>query len=58
MRIARFTPSLSKPSVFLERNPSLIDKFQREIAETTTGQHYYYEKWPNIDRLNGFMEMG
>jgi hypothetical protein len=49
-----FYPIVEQTIVFLERNPSLIDKFQREIAKTTTGQHYYYEKWPNIDRLNGF----
>ena len=49
-----FYPIIEQTIVFLERNPSLIDKFQREIAKTTTGQYYYYEKHPNIDRLNGF----
>jgi len=49
-----FYPIVEQTIVFLERNPSLIDKFQREIAKTTTGQYYYYEKIPNIDRLEGY----
>jgi hypothetical protein len=49
-----FYPLVEQTIVFLERNPSLIDKFQREIAKTATGQYYYYEKLPNIDRLNGY----
>jgi hypothetical protein len=49
-----FYPLVEQTIVFLERNPSLIDKFQREIAKTTTGQYYYYEKLPNIDRLNSY----
>lgn len=49
-----FYPIVEQTIVFLERNPSLIDKFQREIAKTTTGQYYYYEKLPNIDRLNSY----
>jgi len=49
-----FYPIVEQTIVFLERNPSLIDKFQREIAKTTTGQFYYYEKIPNIDRLEGY----
>jgi hypothetical protein len=47
-------PIIEQTTIFLERNPTLIDKFQREIAKTITGQHYYYEKLPNIDRLNGY----
>ncbi|MFI5130355.1 MAG: hypothetical protein ACHQFX_10205 [Chitinophagales bacterium] len=53
-----FYPIIEQTIVFLERNPSLIDKFQREIAKTTTGQYYYYEKLPNIDRLNGYFGDG
>ena len=49
-----FYPVVEQTIVFLERNPSLIDKFQREIAKTPTGQYYYYEKLPNIDRLNNY----
>lgn len=49
-----FYPIVEQTIVFLERNPSLIDRFQREIAKTPTGQYYYYEKLPNIDRLNGY----
>jgi hypothetical protein len=40
--------------VFLERNPSLIDRFQREISKTTAGQYYYFEQSVNMDRLNGY----
>jgi hypothetical protein len=49
-----FYPLVEQTMVFLERNPSLIDRFQREIAKTSTGQYYYYEKLANIDRLNGY----
>jgi len=49
-----FYPVVEQTIVFLERNPSLIDRFQREIAKTSTGQYYYYEKLPNIDRLNNY----
>jgi hypothetical protein len=40
--------------LFLERNPTLIDRFQREIAKTTAGQYYYFEQSVNMDRLNGY----
>jgi hypothetical protein len=53
-----FYPLVEQTIVFLERNPSLIDKFQREIARTSTGQYYYYEKLPNIDRLNTYFGDG
>jgi hypothetical protein len=53
-----FYPIVEQTTVFLERNPSLIDRFQREIAKTPTGQYYYYEKLPNIDRLNGYFGDG
>ncbi|HEY6503118.1 MAG TPA: hypothetical protein VIZ28_04005 [Chitinophagaceae bacterium] len=49
-----FYPLVEQSIIFLERNPSLIDRFQREIAKTATGQYYYYEKLANIDRLNGY----
>jgi hypothetical protein len=39
---------------FLERNPSLIDKFQREMAKIPAGQHYYFEQSVNMDRLNDY----
>lgn len=44
--------------IFLERNPSLIDRFQRELAKTTTGQYYYYELSVNMDRLNDYYGNG
>jgi hypothetical protein len=40
--------------IFLERNPSLIDRFQREIAGTPAGQYYYFERSVNMDRLNTY----
>ena len=40
--------------LFLERNPSMIDRFQREIADTAAGQYYYFERAVNMDRLNGY----
>ncbi len=40
--------------IFLERNPTLIDRFQREIAKTRAGQYYYYELSVNMDRLNDY----
>lgn len=49
-----FYPVVEQTIVFLERNPALIDKFQREISNTPTGQYYYYEKMVNMDRLNGY----
>ncbi|MBL7738953.1 MAG: hypothetical protein JNK14_07010 [Chitinophagaceae bacterium] len=49
-----FYPLVEQTITFLERNPSLIDKFQREIAKTITGQYYYYEKSVNMDRLNDY----
>jgi len=44
--------------VFLERNPSLIERFQREIATSPAGQYYYYERSVNMDRLNGYYSDG
>lgn len=40
--------------IFLERNPSMIDRFQREIALTPAGQYYYFERCVNMDRLNNY----
>lgn len=39
---------------FLERNPSLVDKFQREMAKIPAGRHYYFELSVNMDRLNDY----
>jgi len=44
--------------VFLERNPSLIDRFQREIANSPAGQYFYYERSVNMDRLNNYYGNG
>lgn len=43
---------------FLERNPSLIDRFQRDIAKVVAGRYYYYELAVNMDRLNGYYGEG
>ena len=32
----------------------MIDRFQREIADTAAGQYYYFERAVNMDRLNGY----
>ncbi len=42
---------------FLDRNPEMIEKFQREIAATQAGQ-YYFERSVNMDRLNGYYGEG
>ena len=47
-------PVLEQTVIFLERNPSLIDRFQREIALTPAGQYYYFEHCVNMDRLNNY----
>jgi len=44
--------------LFLERNPTMIDRFQREIADTATGQYYYFERAVNMDRLNSYYGEG
>jgi hypothetical protein len=53
-----FDKIIEQTILFLERNPDLIDKFQREIAKTDTGQYYYYEKSVNMDRLNSYYGKG
>lgn len=44
--------------IFLERNPGLIDRFQREIAKLPAGQYYYYEIAVNMDQLNKYYGNG
>lgn len=43
---------------FLDRNEGLIERFQREIANTAAGQLYYFEKAVNMDRLNSYYGNG
>jgi hypothetical protein len=43
---------------FLNRNPALTDKFQIQIAKTKNGQEFYFEKFVNIDKLNGYYGNG
>jgi hypothetical protein len=49
---------LQQTVMFLERNPSLIDRFQREIAVTPAGQYYYFEQFVNMDQLNNYYGNG
>ncbi len=42
----------------LNRNPGLTDKFQAQIAKTKNGQEFYFEKFVNIDKLNGYYGNG
>ena len=53
-----FDQIIQQTILFLERNPDLIDKFQREIAKTATGQYYYYERSVNMDRLTSYYGKG
>ncbi|MGK2860926.1 MAG: hypothetical protein ACSLE0_03275 [Chitinophagaceae bacterium] len=53
-----FNNIIQQTILFLERNPGLIDGFQREIAKTATGQYYYYEKSVNMDRLTSYYGKG
>lgn len=39
---------------YLEQHTYLIDRFQKEIAQTRNGQLFYYEQFIHIDRLNSF----
>ena len=43
---------------FLNRNPALTDKFQCQISKTKNGQEFYFEKFVNIDKLNGYYGNG
>lgn len=47
-------PIVHQTVQLLNRNPGVVEKFQREIAGTTAGQYYYFEKSVNMDRLNGY----
>jgi len=49
---------LQQTVMFLERNPSLIDRFQREVATTPAGQYYYFEQFVNMDQLNNYYGNG
>ena len=53
-----FNKIIQQTILFLERNPDLIDKFQREIAKTATGQYYYYERSVNMDKLTSYYGRG
>ncbi len=40
--------------IFINRNPQLIDEFQREVAKTKNGQEFYFEQFVNIDKLDSY----
>lgn len=44
--------------IFLEQHTNIVDRFQKEIAKTINGQHYYFEHLVNIDKLNSFYGQG
>ncbi len=44
--------------LFMEKQPQLIDGFQRVIAKSKVGQNVYFEQFINIDQLNGYYGKG
>lgn len=44
--------------VFLEKQPHLIDAFQRSMSKSLVGQEVYFEQFVNIDQLNGYYGEG
>jgi tetratricopeptide (TPR) repeat protein len=42
----------------LKHYPSVIDRFQREIAKTKNGQSFYFEQFVFIDKLNSYYGTG
>src|SRR5215203_992398 len=49
---ATYANLVQQTILFLNNYPSLVDPFQRQIAKTKNGQHFFFEKFINIDRLN------
>lgn len=43
---------------FLDKQPHLIDSFQRTMAKTVVGQNVYFEQFINMDQLNGYYGKG
>lgn len=43
---------------FLEQHSYLVDRFQKEIAQTRNGQRFYYEQFIHVDKLNSFYGEG
>jgi hypothetical protein len=44
--------------LFLDKQPHLIDSFQRTMAKSLVGQDVYYEQFINMDHLNGYYGKG
>ena len=44
--------------LFLDKQPQLIDSFQRTMAKTVVGQNVYFEQFINMDQLNGYYGKG
>ncbi|RYZ50185.1 MAG: hypothetical protein EOO14_19680, partial [Chitinophagaceae bacterium] len=44
--------------LFLNGQPLLMDAFQRAIAKTKNGQTFYFERFINVDKLNGYFGRG
>lgn len=49
-----FTSIVMLTIKYLVANEGLAENFQRAISKTKSGREYYYEKLPNIDKLNSF----
>lgn len=45
---------VEQTALFLENNPSLAERFHREISRTEAGRYYYFEMSVNMDQLQGF----
>lgn len=43
---------------FMQKNESLVYRFQKLIAKTKNGQQFYFEKFVNIDKLNSYYGEG
>ncbi len=51
---ATYRSIITQVIFFLDRNPQLADKLQREIAKTKFGQEYYFERSVHVDKLNDY----
>ena len=49
---------VEQTALFLEKSPSLVDRFHREVSRTEAGRYYYFEMSVNMDHLQGFYGEG
>ncbi|MFL5789703.1 MAG: hypothetical protein ACJ748_16700, partial [Flavisolibacter sp.] len=51
--------SLVKHTIqYIIKHPEIADSFQKEVAKTKRGRHYYFEQFVNLDKLNGYFGEG